>query len=135
MGPILKCLKKTKKLIFYLSENDFYTDQDLIHMQTDLKIYLLIWVLIRFIGGHQPKRKTKAADIRMILNLKFDEAINGKEIDINVSRKEKCSTCNGTGSKNGKTTKCTSCGGSGYIGQGGGFFKLRWSLLKVGVKL
>ena len=70
------------------------------------------------------KRKTRGEDINISLNLSFDDSIKGKELDLNITRKERCLHCNGTGAKDGKTMICSVCGGSGKVGRGG-FFKLR----------
>lgn len=71
------------------------------------------------------RKRTKGANLRVILNLSFNESITGKELDIEVTRREKCKDCSGTGSKDGKTTTCSTCHGSGFVGQGGGFFQIK----------
>ena len=72
----------------------------------------------------QKPKKTQGSNISLQVNLEFEEAINGKEADIKVNRKESCDACNGTGSKNGNTATCPTCGGTGQIGRGGGFFQI-----------
>lgn len=74
--------------------------------------------------NQRQKRQKQGSNIKVLLTLKFEESINGKELDITLNRKEKCVTCSGTGSKDGKTSTCMTCGGSGLIGQGGGFFSI-----------
>ena len=73
-----------------------------------------------FGGGFSSSRKssgpTKGADIRTTLNLKFEEAAFGVRKEINVTRNEKCDTCNGSGAKPGsKVITCDKCGGRGKI--------------------
>ena len=73
-----------------------------------------------FGGGFSSSRKssgpTKGADIRITLNLKFEEAAFGVRKEINVTRNEKCDTCNGSGAKPGsKVITCDKCGGRGKI--------------------
>jgi molecular chaperone DnaJ len=57
----------------------------------------------------------KGADIRVNINITFEEAAFGCEKKIKLNRREKCQTCGGTGSKDGKTKKCDKCGGTGQI--------------------
>lgn len=55
-------------------------------------------------------------DIEIEVNLTFREACFGAKKDINYSRIEKCTTCNGTGAKNGTSVKtCSKCGGRGRV--------------------
>ncbi len=73
-----------------------------------------------FGGGFSSSRKssgpTKGADIRTTLNLKFEEAAFGVKKEINITRNEKCDTCNGSGAKPGsKIITCDKCGGRGKI--------------------
>lgn len=69
-------------------------------------------------GGESTRKKgpQKGTDIRTDLDLKFEEAAFGAEKDINVTRLEKCHTCNGTGAKPGTKVKtCDKCHGTGQI--------------------
>ena len=63
-------------------------------------------------------RKQKGSDLEYRLNLKFEDAIFGKDQDITYERMDRCKTCHGNGAKPGtKPTECTNCHGSGYIVQ------------------
>jgi len=73
----------------------------------------------------QQPRKTKAGNIQLSINLKFEEAVSGKDLDIELKIREQCSTCSGTGNKGGQKISCPTCNGSGFIGQGGGFFSIK----------
>lgn len=67
-------------------------------------------------GRRNPNAPRKGSDLEVNLNLEFDEAVFGVERDLKVNKNEKCSTCNGTGGKNGsKPTTCDKCGGSGSV--------------------
>lgn len=69
-------------------------------------------------GGRSSQRKgpEKGADLRVDVNLKFEEAAFGAEKDIEVTRMEKCHTCDGTGAKPGtKVKQCDKCHGTGQI--------------------
>lgn len=53
-------------------------------------------------------------DINLSLELTLEEIADGVEKEISYSRDGKCSSCNGSGAKNGKTKKCDHCSGRGY---------------------
>jgi len=64
-------------------------------------------------GRNAPLR---GADLRYDLNITFEEAAFGCKREIDVTRTENCTECNGTGAKKGTTTKtCTVCGGKGEV--------------------
>lgn len=72
-----------------------------------------------FTGGNRgaTSQQEDGADVECKVNLSFKEAVFGvKDKEIVFNRMEKCSTCNGTGSKspNGVTT-CSKCKGTGTI--------------------
>lgn len=55
-------------------------------------------------------------DINVRMNLSFKEACLGGSKSISISRSENCSSCRGTGAKNGKEfSTCSTCGGSGQV--------------------
>ena len=61
-------------------------------------------------------REAVGSDIDMKINLTFEEACFGCKKEINVTRVELCSECDGTGAKNGtEFDKCNGCGGTGRI--------------------
>ena len=73
-----------------------------------------------FGGGFSSSKKsqgpTRGADIRTTISLKFEEAAFGVKKDINVTRNEKCDSCNGNGAKPGsKIITCDKCGGRGKV--------------------
>lgn len=73
-----------------------------------------------FGGGFSSSKKsqgpTRGADIKTTVSLKFEEAAFGVKKDINVTRNEKCDSCNGSGAKAGsKVITCDKCGGRGKI--------------------
>ncbi len=65
------------------------------------------------------------ADLRIELAVSFEEAAKGAKKDISVKREVKCSSCNGTGSQDGKVSTCKKCGGSGQVLASQGFFSVR----------
>ncbi|MDD3730086.1 MAG: DnaJ C-terminal domain-containing protein, partial [Endomicrobiaceae bacterium] len=57
------------------------------------------------------------------LEVSFLDAMNGKEVELKVPKKETCSTCGGSGAKPGTSTKtCPKCKGRGQISVSQGFF-------------
>ena len=70
-----------------------------------------------FGGGNAGGRvQEKGADINLEMNLTFEEAAFGCEKNITIGKVEKCSSCSGTGAKNGKEfTTCPECRGTGRV--------------------
>lgn len=72
-----------------------------------------------FGGGtrrRDPNAPRQGADLQYTMTLQFEEAVFGKETDIEIPREEECSTCHGSGAKPGtKPETCSHCGGSGQI--------------------
>jgi len=69
-------------------------------------------------GGRRASRRTprRGRDLQMEVSLKFEEAVFGVEKEIEFSRDETCSTCNGSGAEPGTTpTKCATCQGRGEV--------------------
>jgi molecular chaperone DnaJ len=62
-----------------------------------------------------PRRGT---DLRYDITLEFEDAAFGIEREIEFSRQEVCSVCNGVGAEPGTTpVRCKTCGGSGEVRQ------------------
>jgi molecular chaperone DnaJ len=60
----------------------------------------------------------RGADLQYRLDLAFEEAVFGIEKEIEITRDEVCSTCNGSGAKPGTSpTRCSNCNGSGEVRQ------------------
>lgn len=60
-------------------------------------------------------------DIEISITIDFHEAIFGCEKEVEYKSKTPCSSCKGSGAKDGKISTCTKCGGSGRISQRNGF--------------
>lgn len=58
-------------------------------------------------------RPSKGEDIRVVLNLTFEEAAFGCEKDVKLNLTSECSRCKGKGGFNEKT--CRTCGGAGKV--------------------
>ena len=76
-----------------------------------------------FGGGSTTRGRTtngpvKGADLKMSLDITFEESYLGVQKEISINRNERCSSCNGSGAKRGTSIeKCSVCGGSGKIKQ------------------
>lgn len=72
-----------------------------------------------FFGGGTSRRRDpnaprQGADLQFSMRISFEEAVFGKETDIEIPREETCDTCNGSGAKPGtKPETCTHCSGTG----------------------
>lgn len=78
-------------------------------------------ILNKFFGGGSTRRRNpnaprQGADLQYTMTLTFEEAVFGKETDIEIPREEQCSTCHGSGAKPGThPEECPYCHGSGQI--------------------
>lgn len=73
-----------------------------------------------FFGGSRGRGASngpmKGANLRTSLRITFEEAVFGCEKEIELTVKENCKTCNGTGAKPGTSPEtCTKCGGKGQV--------------------
>ena len=80
-----------------------------------------------FTGGSRSRAQTKTPgqDITLEVTLSFLDAAKGCRRDVSYNRNKPCSSCRGTGAKNGTAYKtCEKCGGTGqiqYVTNGGLF--------------
>jgi molecular chaperone DnaJ len=77
-----------------------------------------------FFGGGSSRSRAnsntprKGADLKVSLDITFEEAYLGSEKEITINRNEVCKSCNGTGAKAGTTpVTCGTCNGQGKIKQ------------------
>ena len=74
-----------------------------------------------FFGGgggrrRDPNAPRQGADLQYTMSLKFEDAVFGKETEIEIPREENCDTCNGTGAKKGTQPEtCSHCQGTGQL--------------------
>ncbi|KAL1533656.1 Chaperone protein dnaJ A7A, chloroplastic [Salvia divinorum] len=67
-------------------------------------------------GRGSRNRATEGEDQVYNLVLNFKEAVFGAEKEIEITRLETCSTCDGSGAKPGtEASKCSTCGGQGQV--------------------
>ena len=74
-----------------------------------------------FGGGSRradPNAPQRGDDLRLDIEIEFEEAVFGLTKEIKIDHLETCSSCKGTGAKEGsKPQVCKTCGGSGSIQQ------------------
>ena len=70
-----------------------------------------------FGGGHQdPNAPQQGDDLRLDVEIEFEQAIFGTNKEIKFDHLETCPECNGTGAAKGsKPVTCKTCGGSGQV--------------------
>jgi molecular chaperone DnaJ len=71
-----------------------------------------------FFGGGRSRRANngpmRGANLRASVRISFEEAVFGCEKEIEITLKDECSNCHGTGAKPGTAPEtCTKCGGKG----------------------
>lgn len=69
-------------------------------------------------GGRSSQRSgpRPGSDMKIKLDITFEEAAFGTKKEIKINRVEKCSVCDGSGAKKGTNKKtCSTCGGSGTV--------------------
>ncbi len=69
------------------------------------------------LGGRRRQRgPVQGRDLRYDLTIDFEQAVFGAEVDIEVSRREKCPTCQGSRAEPGTSPrKCPDCNGTGQV--------------------
>jgi molecular chaperone DnaJ len=84
-------------------------------------------------GGRRRSRAQRGDDVRYDLELSFDDAFHGKEVEIQTPRLDPCPTCRGTGaeSEDGWTT-CSVCRGRGEVYYQQGFLSIRKGCTQCG---
>jgi molecular chaperone DnaJ len=75
-------------------------------------------------GGRQGGQR-RGADLRYMMDLELDEAVNGVEKEIRVPRAVNCQHCNGSGSSDGKFETCKTCAGQGRVRIQNGIFSMQ----------
>lgn len=71
-------------------------------------------------GGGRSRRPSngpqKGANLRTSIRITFEEAVFGCEKELELSLKDECKNCHGTGAKPGTTPQtCSKCGGKGQV--------------------
>lgn len=81
-----------------------------------------------FFGGHRGQKSDMSQpgnDVRYDISITLEEAFQGATKTISYHINDKCNTCHGTGSKDGKQFQnCGTCNGAGRIRMQQGFFMI-----------
>lgn len=65
-----------------------------------------------------PNAPQRGENLRLDIELEFEEAVFGVEKEVKIDHLETCATCHGTGAKEGcEPTVCPTCGGRGQVQQ------------------
>ena len=76
-------------------------------------------------GRNDPNAPQRGDDLRFDLEIAFEDAANGCEKEITVTKPERCADCNGAGAEPGSKIKgCTTCGGRGQVISSRGIFSV-----------
>ncbi len=66
--------------------------------------------------SNNPNAPKRGDDVQVRVDLTFEEACFGKEVEVSVRRMEKCSDCGGSGSAKGSSpVNCGNCNGTGQV--------------------
>src|SRR3954471_20967050 len=72
-----------------------------------------------FFGGHgggQQRRQTRGRDVEAGVEITFEQAVFGTEVDLGLNLEDTCEHCKGTTVEPGHELKtCDNCGGSGQV--------------------
>ncbi|MFK8026682.1 MAG: molecular chaperone DnaJ [Gammaproteobacteria bacterium] len=75
-------------------------------------------------GGQN--RAYRGADLQYNLELSLEEAVFGTDANIDISSRQTCETCSGSGAEPGTTMEnCETCGGVGQVRMQQGFFSIQ----------
>jgi molecular chaperone DnaJ len=76
-------------------------------------------------GRADPTQPQRGADLRYDMEINFEEAANGCEKEITVTKLDQCETCHGSGAESGSRSRtCPTCGGRGQIISARGIFSI-----------
>ncbi len=76
-------------------------------------------------GGRGQAQQVRGRDLETEVQLSFDQAVNGAQINVTVPKAERCATCHGSGAKPGTgPVTCPRCEGRGIDAQSQGFFSI-----------
>jgi molecular chaperone DnaJ len=75
-------------------------------------------------GGGRPE-PARGRDLETEVQLSFDQAVKGAQIEVAVTKADRCATCHGSGAKPGtRPVTCPRCGGRGIDAQSQGLFSI-----------
>ncbi|HRZ66395.1 MAG TPA: molecular chaperone DnaJ [Spirochaetia bacterium] len=76
-------------------------------------------------SGGRERGVSRGSNLRYDLELPFEKAVFGADIEIAYSKNDACKTCSGSGSADGSGRRvCPTCQGSGQVRRSSGFFSI-----------
>jgi len=81
-------------------------------------------------GGRRSGGRPRGSDLRHDIRIDFDQAVFGKEVEIEYDRLKTCGDCNGAGGEGVRT--CSQCGGTGQVRRNSGFFSIATACTSCG---
>jgi molecular chaperone DnaJ len=76
-------------------------------------------------GGSSPDMSRQGVSKKAQISISFEEAAEGVEKELVITKYMECDTCHGSGARSSKDIKtCSACHGSGYMHQTRGFFSM-----------
>ncbi|KAI4453346.1 dnaj 1 mitochondrial-related [Holotrichia oblita] len=67
-------------------------------------------------SSRRPQGPKRGRDLRCRVEIEFEQAVFGVEMEIGINRQEYCETCDGTGAKSGTSAStCPTCNGTGEV--------------------
>lgn len=78
-----------------------------------------------FGGSRRGGGARRGSDLRMVVELDLEEAVNGITRTLEVPTQVHCHHCNGSGSEDGRLDTCSTCGGHGRVRLQQGIFSVQ----------
>jgi molecular chaperone DnaJ len=76
-------------------------------------------------GGNTREARHRGSDLRYDLQIRLEEAASGCEKEIEITKLDSCTHCEGTGAEPGsRASTCPTCGGRGQVIASRGFFQV-----------
>lgn len=76
-------------------------------------------------GASQGPRPRQGESLQAQVEISFDDAARGLDKELELDRTHACSTCHGSGAKDGGRENCRACDGTGQVTARQGFFVLQ----------
>jgi molecular chaperone DnaJ len=74
-------------------------------------------------SGRGATRPRRGEDITVSVTIGFLDAVRGREVEVEVSRRVACGACYGTGHAAGHTRPCPTCQGTGHVTRASGYMR------------
>jgi molecular chaperone DnaJ len=76
-------------------------------------------------GRSDPTQPQRGADLRYDMEITFEDAANGSEREVTLTKQDRCEVCHGSGAEAGsKSRTCPTCGGRGQVISSRGIFSI-----------